>query len=97
MLERRVEEAMVQAARLVGGWALKWVSPGQDGVPDRIVLQPVPDHHRDIVAQYVSFVELKAPGEQPTPIQMAVHKRLRALGFQVDVVDTVEAAHAYFS
>ena len=87
MLERHVEQALVDAAKLAGGWAPKWVSPGHDGVPDRIVLMP---------GGRIVFVELKAPGERPTPLQAKVHEKLTALGFNVDVIDSVEDARAYF-
>lgn len=85
MLERHVETALAQSVRLVGGWAPKWVSPGNDGVPDRIVLLP---------GGRIRFVELKAPGKKPTPLQAKIHEQLRALGFEVDVIDSVEAARA---
>lgn len=85
MLERDIEQALVDTARLQGGWAPKWVSPGHDGVPDRMVLMP---------GGRIKFVELKAPGEKPTPLQAKVHERLRALGFEVSVIDNVEAARA---
>jgi len=97
MLESVVEKALVAAVRQFGGWALKWVSPGQDGVPDRIVLMAVPAHHQQIVATYVRFVETKAPGGTPRPIQGAVHKRLRKMGYRVDVPDSREAVRALYS
>ena len=87
MLERHVETALAQSARLVGGLAMKWVSPGHDGVPDRICLLP---------GGVVRFVELKAPGKKPTPLQAKVHTMLRDLGFRVDVIDNVGDARAYF-
>lgn len=85
MLEKNIELALVEAVRSQAGWAPKWVSPGNDGVPDRIVLMP---------GGRVRFVELKAPGEKPTPLQAKIHDRLRALGFEVDVIDSMEAARA---
>ena len=62
----------------VGGLALKFVSPGFVGVPDRLVL--IPDGK-------VGFVEVKAPGEKPRELQLARHKLLRRLGFKVFVLD----------
>ena len=61
-----------------GGICPKWVSPGFDGVPDRIVLLP---HGK------FAFVEVKAPGEKPRPLQVSRHKLLRRLGFRVYVLD----------
>ena len=85
MRERRVEEALITAASRAGGWAPKWTSPSNPGVPDRIVLLP---------GGRVIFVELKAPGKKPTPLQAKMHDRLRALGFDVRVIDSLEDARA---
>lgn len=51
MRESKVEMILVRGIRKLGGWAYKWVSPGNDGVPDRIVILP---------GQRPIFVELKA-------------------------------------
>ena len=40
MIEKQVEQALRKAVRDRGGLALKFVSPGLAGVPDRIVLMP---------------------------------------------------------
>lgn len=85
MLERQIEVAMIKAVEAVGGVAYKWVSPSRPGVPDRIVF--LPDGR-------IVFVELKAPGKKPTPLQAKVHAALRALGQRVEVIDSLEAARA---
>ena len=36
------------------------------------------------------FVELKAPGQKPRPIQVKRHEQLRKLGFRVEVIDEKE-------
>lgn len=87
MLEREVESSLVSDVNNAGGKALKWSSPGLSGVPDRIVLMPIPEHHRELVAKYVKFVELKAPGEKPRPLQDRVCGWIRDMGFSVQVVD----------
>lgn len=81
MLERAIERKLVQAARRRGGLALKFISPGMDGVPDRIVLLP---HGK------LAFVELKAPGKTLRPLQVRRKEQLEALGFSVYCVDGVE-------
>jgi hypothetical protein len=78
MREKALEKKLVQSVKSAGGIALKFVSPGFDGMPDRIVL--IPDGH-------IGFVEVKAPGEKPRPLQMARHRLLRRLGFKVYVLD----------
>lgn len=78
MREKMIEKKLVQVVKLSGGIAPKFVSPGFDGVPDRIVL--LPDGH-------IGFVEVKAPGEKPRPLQLSRHGLLRRLGFKVFVLD----------
>ena len=81
MREKQIENKLATEAKKLGGIALKFVSPSFDGMPDRLVLMP--DGH-------IAFVELKAPGKKPRPLQIARHKLLRSLGFQVYVIDGVE-------
>lgn len=78
MKEATIERKLVSAAKLRGGICTKWVSPGYDGVPDRIVLLP---------GGKIGFVEVKAPREKPRPLQLARHNRLRQLGFKVYILD----------
>ncbi|SDN09561.1 VRR-NUC domain-containing protein [Acetanaerobacterium elongatum] len=78
MREKAIEKKLVQSVKSAGGIALKFVSPGFDGMPDRIVL--IPDGH-------IGFVEVKVPGEKPRPLQIARHGLLRRLGFKVYVLD----------
>ena len=86
MLERDVERALVRRIVALGGMAEKFTSPGRRSVPDRLVTLP---------GGRVCFVELKAPGKTPTDLQERDHARRRALGFDVFVIDTVEAANAF--
>lgn len=78
MREKALEKKLVQSVKSAGGIALKFASPGFDGMPDRIVL--IPDGH-------IGFVEVKAPGEKPRPLQIARHGLLRRLGFKVYILD----------
>ncbi len=87
MLESSVEKNFREGVEGAGGKAYKFVSPGHNAVPDRIVLMPVPPEDRAIVAKYFYFVELKAPGKKPRPDQIREHNRLRKLGFRVEVID----------
>lgn len=65
----------------MGGICPKWVSPGFDGVPDRIILLP---HGK------IGFVEVKAFGKKPRSLQLARHEYLKKLGFLVFVLDREE-------
>ena len=81
MRERDVEKALVKAVQARGGICPKWVSPGLDGVPDRIVMLP---------KGRIGFVELKAPGERPRALQIARMARIEALGYKCYVCDRIE-------
>ena len=81
MREKQIENKLATEAKKLGGIALKFVSPSFDGMPDRLVLMP--DGH-------IAFVELKALGKKPRPLQLARHRLLRSLGFRVYVIDSVE-------
>ena len=81
MKEKSLERRLAQAVKKSGGLALKFVSPGTAGVPDRLVLLP---------EGKISFVEMKAPGKKPGPLQRLRHGQLRDLGFRVYVVDSEE-------
>ena len=65
----------------MGGLALKFISPGYDGVPDRIVLFP---------GGRIAFVEVKAPGKTLRPLQVRRKRQLESLGFKVYVLDAAE-------
>ena len=78
MREKTLEQKFRAAVRAAGGLALKFTSPGFDGVPDRLALLP---------RGRMAFVEVKAKGKKPHPLQLARHKLLRELGFKVYVLD----------
>lgn len=79
--ESRIERALSVQAKKMGGMAVKFVSPGLDGVPDRFVLLP---------GRRIAFVELKAPRKKLRPLQEKRKRQLEALGFPVYVIDGVE-------
>lgn len=79
MREKTIEQKFVAAVKTAGGLALKFTSPGFDGVPDRIVL---------LHGGKIGFVEVKAPGQKPRPLQLARHRLFRRLGFKVFVLDS---------
>ena len=81
MTEKYIEQKLVRAVKERGGIAPKFVSPGLDGVPDRIVLLPM---------ARMAFVELKAPGNKMRPLQVRRKRQLEALGFLVYCIDGIE-------
>ena len=78
MREKQIEQRLVKAARDRGGLAPKFVSPGWDGVPDRIVLLP---------GGCMGFVELKSPGRTMRPLQIRRKRQLESLGFKGFCID----------
>ncbi|MCH4014854.1 MAG: VRR-NUC domain-containing protein [Solobacterium sp.] len=78
MAEKQIEQSLVTAVRKAGGWCPKFISPGLNGMPDRIVLMP---------GGRIAFVEVKAPGQKPRKLQIRRHARLKVLGFRVFVLD----------
>lgn len=86
MLEKKIEQALCKRVKELGGLCDKFKSPGKRAVPDRVVTLP---NNRII------FVELKRPGEEPTPLQLKDHKKRRALGCDVRVIDSLEGANAF--
>lgn len=81
MREKQIEQQLVATVRKRDGLCPKWVSPGFDGVPDRIILLP---------GGRIAFAELKAPGKKPRPLQERRIAQLRRLGFNVYVIDSIE-------
>ncbi len=87
-MEKDIERHLRAEAKKHGGMALKFVSPGMAGVPDRIVLLP---------GGRVVFAELKSPGKKPRPLQLKRHGELRRLGFDVMVIDGKEQINEIFT
>lgn len=87
MRERDIEKVLVTEVRELGGRAYKWVSPGNAGVPDRIVIFP---------GRAPVFVELKAGGGTLTALQEVQIARLEALGQMVRVVRGMDGLSQFF-
>lgn len=79
MREKDIEVYLRDKVRAAGGRAYKFVSPGNAGVPDRLILLP---------EGRIAFVELKAPGKKTTVLQQAQHRKINNLGFKVFVIDS---------
>ena len=77
MREKNIERILVTEVKRLGGRAYKWTSPGNDGVPDRIVILP---------GRPPIFVELKTELGRLTTLQKVQISRLRDLGQDVRVL-----------
>ena len=81
MRESTIEHRLVTETQKRGGIALKFVSPGIDGVPDRLVLLP---------DRKFAFVEVKALGKTLRPLQVRRIEQLRALGYLAYCLDQAD-------
>jgi len=81
MREKIIESKLVKAVKEKGGIAPKFVSPGLDGVPDRLVLLP---------GGKIAFIELKATGKKLRPLQGRRKRQLEKLGFSVYCIDRAD-------
>jgi len=80
MQEKDIECKLIQTIKAMGGIATKFISPGFDGMPDRLLLLP---------GGRIAFVEVKSTGCKPRPLQARRHDILRSLGFKVYVIDDI--------
>lgn len=85
MKEKQIEQKFVRLIGMEGGLALKLISPGFDGMPDRMVLLP---------GGRIAFVEVKAPGKALRALQGKRKRQLEALGFLVYVLDDERKVYA---
>lgn len=79
--EKLVERKLVETVKVNNGLCIKLLCDYITGLPDRLCLFP---------NGKIAFVELKTTGQKPRRIQLSVHNKLRAIGFRVEVIDTVE-------
>ena len=77
MRESEIEKILVDGIRKLGGRAFKWVSPGNDGVPDRIVVLP---------GYPAIFVEMKTVTGKLASLQRVQVGRLQKMGQDVRVL-----------
>lgn len=79
MRESKIEKYLTQRVKAMGGEVrkVKWI--GRRGAPDRLAMMP----------KGTIWVELKATGQVPEAHQLREHKRMRAMGQRVEVVDSL--------
>ena len=80
--EKAVERKLVEFVKAKNGLCIKLLCDQLTGLPDRLCLFP---------GGVIIFVEVKTTGQKPRRIQIFIHNKLRALGFRVEVIDTIEA------
>lgn len=80
-----MENRLIREVENLGGQALKFNS-SKRGMPDRIVLMP---------GGNITFVEMKAPGERPRPLQEKRMRDLKELSFPVAVIDSLQSLEKF--
>lgn len=85
-MERDIEKRLMTGIKNMGGRAYKWVSPGNAGVPDRIVLLP---------GGKIWFVELKTETGKTTRLQEAQIRLLSRMGFNIRVLHGLAEVEAF--
>lgn len=80
--EKLIEAKLREATKKRGGIAIKLLSQFHRGLPDRILLLP---------GGKAIFVETKSTGKKPGALQRKAHQTLRALGFDVYIIDSTKA------
>jgi hypothetical protein len=81
--EAKIERKLTRWAKDNGCLTYKFSSPANRGVPDRIFILP---------GGKVLFMELKAPGEEPTALQMKHLKETQEQGGLATWADNLEQA-----
>lgn len=86
--EKDIERRLVELVKINNGMCIKLLCDQLTGLPDRMCLFP---GHR------IVFVELKTTGRKPKRIQVYIHNKLKALGFRVEVIDTIKGVEDFIS
>ena len=86
MLEKGIENWMTKQVTLLGGLSLKFVSPGNPGVPDRIYIFP---------EGRIYFVELKKEVGKLSGIQKWQRERFLKMGCRFYVIKGMTSAKEF--
>lgn len=88
MLEKEVEKYLVREVKKLGGISFKFISPGNAGVPDRIVI---------LSTGKVVFVELKTDKGKLTKLQESQIRKISGLGAEVKVLYGIEGVKKFIN
>lgn len=86
LLEKQIEAGLRKQVQAMGGLFYKFVSPGNNGVPDRIAVLP---------GGRIWFIELKSDTGKPARLQEWVIKQLRMRGVNAIVISGKKEALAW--
>ena len=85
-LEKQIEKKVCDYAKQQGCLVFKFTSPNNRSVPDRIIIAP---------GGKVGFLELKRPGNKPTPLQADTLRKLKEQGCHAEWTDSVEGGKQF--
>ena len=85
--ERDIERKLKAKVEKKGGVCWKFIS-SVSGVPDRLCLFPFGE---------LVLIELKRHGAKPRPLQIRQIKKIRKLGFRVEVIDSEQGIQELIS
>ncbi len=88
LAEKTLERYLVRRVQMLGGECFKLLVPGRAGMPDRLIALP---------GNRISFLEIKAPGKKPRPLQLHVLNQLTQLGCKADWADSKEEIDAFLT
>jgi len=89
MTEAELERKLVDKVKKLGGRAFKFISPGNSGVPDRLIVLP---------GNKIAFAELKSPENKSaklSKLQKCQIQFLRDLDCDVEVLRTESQVDAF--
>ena len=88
MLEKDIEKFLTDNIKKLGGRSYKFVSPGNSGVPDRIIFLP---------GGRIYFVELKTKKGYPSALQKLQRRRFKELGHEVYLLYGMEDVRVFLN
>ena len=77
LLEKQIEAGLRKQGNKMGGLLYKFVSPGNDGVPDRVAILP---------GGRIWFIELKADGGRASDLQKWQIKQIKKRGANAAII-----------
>jgi Holliday junction resolvase len=77
MTEQAIQAKIIKRLEAEGWYVVKLIQTNKPGIPDLVATKP----------NEVLWVEVKRPGQKPSPVQEYRHNELRGLGFPVEVLE----------
>lgn len=85
--EAAIQKAIHDKLTAAGWFVIRITLAYPSGLPDLFALR----------SGQMVFIEVKRPGNKPTPLQNYRHKQLRELGYDVRVVDNLKEINSLIS